>query len=187
MSHEGNSKSIYTVLIDSFICYIRVWIVQERDSKFYDSKRATLNCVLKFRINNFDICGQFLIKSVRNRLRSCFETTFFWITVLFVSNMNSIFSYFVTLLVLQSVISENVRDNGNNTANEIHEENEGSRALSRRKRFVIFPDGSSLQLGRWILMCAKHLIRNEIIFFCFPFKVQQLELFVLFTFQVHWG
>ncbi|XP_022824828.1 uncharacterized protein LOC111355278 [Spodoptera litura] len=60
--------------------------------------------------------------------------------------MNSIFSYFVTFLVLQTVISENVRDNGNNTANEFHEENEGSRALSRRKRFVIFPDGSSLQL-----------------------------------------
>lgn len=61
--------------------------------------------------------------------------------------MNSIFSYFVTFLVLQTVISENVRDNGNNTVNEIHEENEGSRALSRRKRFIIFPDGSSVQLG----------------------------------------
>uniref|UniRef100_A0A2H1WAJ8 SFRICE_007255 n=1 Tax=Spodoptera frugiperda TaxID=7108 RepID=A0A2H1WAJ8_SPOFR len=48
---------------------------------------------------------------------------------------------------LQTVISENViRDNENNTTNEFHEENEGSRALSRRKRFVIFPDGSSLQL-----------------------------------------
>ncbi|KAJ8714701.1 hypothetical protein PYW07_002926 [Mythimna separata] len=60
--------------------------------------------------------------------------------------MNTILSYFITFLVLQTVISENVRDNGNNTVNEIHEENEGSRALSRRKRFVIFPDGSSLQL-----------------------------------------
>nr|XP_049702284.1 uncharacterized protein LOC126055746 [Helicoverpa armigera] len=60
--------------------------------------------------------------------------------------MNSILSYFVTFLVLQTVISENVKDNGNNTVNEFHEENEGSRALSRRKRFVIFPDGSSLQL-----------------------------------------
>nr|XP_049702279.1 uncharacterized protein LOC110370341 [Helicoverpa armigera] len=63
-----------------------------------------------------------------------------------VPNMNSILSYFVTFLVLQTVISENVKDNGNNTVNEFHEENEGSRALSRRKRFVIFPDGSSLQL-----------------------------------------
>lgn len=63
--------------------------------------------------------------------------------------MNSYISYFVTFLVLQTVISENViRDNENNTTNEFHEENEGSRALSRRKRFVIFPDGSSLQLGR---------------------------------------
>ncbi|XP_075979650.1 uncharacterized protein LOC142978919 [Anticarsia gemmatalis] len=60
--------------------------------------------------------------------------------------MNSWLPFLVKVLVLQTVISENVRDNGNSTVNEFPEENEGSRALSRRKRFVIFPDGSSMQL-----------------------------------------
>ncbi|XP_026740939.1 uncharacterized protein LOC113503289 [Trichoplusia ni] len=60
--------------------------------------------------------------------------------------MKSSFLCFVSLLVVQRVISENVQDNGNDTVNEFSEENEGSRALSRRKRFVIFPGGSSLQL-----------------------------------------
>lgn len=70
--------------------------------------------------------------------------------------MNSWLAFLVKLLVLQTVISENVRDNGNSTLNEFSEENEGSRTLSRRKRFVIFPDGSSLQLGTWIVKCVKH-------------------------------
>lgn len=49
------------------------------------------------------------------------------------------------VLLFETVISENVR--GSNDTNEFPE-NERSRVLSRRKRFIIFPDGSSLQLGR---------------------------------------
>lgn len=48
------------------------------------------------------------------------------------------------VLFLETVISENVR--GTNGTNEFSE-NERSRVLSRRKRFLIFPEGSSFQLG----------------------------------------
>lgn len=79
--------------------------------------------------------------------------------------MKSSFLCFVSLLVVQRVISENVQDNGNDTVNEFSEENEGSRALSRRKRFVIFPDGSSLQLG---MNTYVYFVLYEIMYFSVP-------------------
>lgn len=60
-------------------------------------------------------------------------------------------SLLVTIVLLfETVISENVKDNGNNTVDEFSVGNEGSRLLSRRKRFLIFPVGSSLQLGKYV-------------------------------------
>ncbi|XP_037292250.1 uncharacterized protein LOC119188620 [Manduca sexta] len=47
------------------------------------------------------------------------------------------------LLVLSLHVVVSVRDN---STNEFSVENEDSRVLSRRKRFLTFPDGSSLQL-----------------------------------------
>ncbi|KAJ8718646.1 hypothetical protein PYW08_002883 [Mythimna loreyi] len=50
------------------------------------------------------------------------------------------------LLMIQIAISENRQDNGTYSVEEFCDEHEESRVLSRRKRFVIFPDGSSFQL-----------------------------------------
>lgn len=49
------------------------------------------------------------------------------------------------VLLFEAVISENAK--GRNGTNEFSE-NERSRVLSRRKRFLTFPVGSSLQLGK---------------------------------------
>ncbi|KAJ8714702.1 hypothetical protein PYW07_002927 [Mythimna separata] len=56
--------------------------------------------------------------------------------------------WFIILLVIPIVICDNREDNGTytNEFKEFCDEHEGSRVLSRRKRFVIFPDGSSFQL-----------------------------------------
>ncbi|KAL0870729.1 hypothetical protein ABMA27_005666 [Loxostege sticticalis] len=47
--------------------------------------------------------------------------------------------------LLQTFLSETIYAKGNSTLNCL-DENRGSKLLSRRKRFLIFPDGSSLQL-----------------------------------------
>ncbi|KAJ0175000.1 hypothetical protein K1T71_009141 [Dendrolimus kikuchii] len=57
------------------------------------------------------------------------------------------FSLFLTTIVLfEMAISESFEDNGNITENEFSFGNGGSRVLSRQKRFLTFPDGSSVQL-----------------------------------------
>ncbi|CAB3244856.1 unnamed protein product [Arctia plantaginis] len=60
--------------------------------------------------------------------------------------MNSWLVLFIKLLVIQTVISEYEDQSENSTVNRLHEKEEVSRTLSRRKRFIIFPEGSSLQL-----------------------------------------
>ncbi|PZC83973.1 hypothetical protein B5X24_HaOG206319 [Helicoverpa armigera] len=62
------------------------------------------------------------------------------------NNMINISSLVITLVVLGSVITENIKFDFNNTSKEFNEDYAESKVLSRRKRFIIFPDGSSLQL-----------------------------------------
>lgn len=61
--------------------------------------------------------------------------------------MNS-FLLIILCSLLRTVITVDLMAYKNDTIDEYHENNGKSKVLSRRKRFLIFPDGSSFQLGR---------------------------------------
>lgn len=108
-------------------------IHEEQDSAFYDLQLAT---------QLFEFIFNVTIS------RSNFKWTFHFIRILIsVTNMNSWLVFFIKLVVIQTVVSEYGEQSGNSTVNRLYEKEEVSKTLSRRKRFVIFPEGSSLQLG----------------------------------------